>query len=720
MSFGNKILLGLALGIATGVFLGELASPFKLVADAFIRLLQMTVLPYVTVSLVVGIGSLDPRAARRLFLRVGALTLVLWALALCLVFLMPLVFPSLESASFFSTTLIEERESVDFLSLYIPSNPFYSLANNIVPAVVLFSALLGIALMGIEKKAALLDALTVIERALARANRLVARLTPIGLFGIAAHAAGTIDLGQVARLRVFQLSYAAVALLLALWVFPALVACLTPIPARRLLGATRDVLITAFVTADLFIVLPALIERSKALLREHGEAEPEEGAAAEVIVPAFYNFPHSAKILSLSFVLFAAWYSETALPASEYPRLALAGVVSLFGSINVAMPFLLDLARIPADTFQLFMATSVLNVRFGTLAAASHMLVIAVVGTYALQGRLRLSPPRLARYGLATAALVVLVFGGLAAGLRALGGSAYEGARLASEMGLRLPPSPGATVLEELPPEPLPVPHEGATLIESIRSRGRIRVGFVPNQPPFSHWNAKGELVGFDVEMAHALARELGAPLEFAPVARDQAIEVLDAGRVDIVMAGVVITTRRAARATFSAPYLDETLAFLVPDHRRAEFSDAQRVRSMDGVRLGVPDLPYLKQLVLREFPNAQVVSMPLAQGSGKILEIDGQPIDAVVLTAERGSFLTLLHPSFSVAVPRPLEIRLPLGYPVAGHDVETARFLSTWIDLKRKDGTIRALYDHWILGKDAKAKQRRWSILRDVLGWTR
>jgi Na+/H+-dicarboxylate symporter/ABC-type amino acid transport substrate-binding protein len=720
MSFGNKILLGLGLGVATGAFLGELASPFKLVADAFIRLLQMTVLPYVTVSLVVGIGSLNPSSAKRLFLRVGALTLVLWALALCLVFLMPLVFPSLESASFFTTTLIEERESVDFLSLYIPSNPFYSLANNIVPAVVLFSALLGIALMGIEKKAALLDALTVVERALARANRLVARLTPIGLFGIAAYAAGTIDIGQVARLRVYQLSYAATALLLALWVFPALVACLTPIPARRLLGATRDVLITAFVTGDLFIVLPTLIERSKALLREHGEEEPEEGAAAEVIVPAFYNFPHSAKILSLSFVLFAAWYSETALPASEYPRLALAGIVSLFGSINVAMPFLLDLARVPADTFQLFMATSVLNVRFGTLAAASHMLVIAVVGTYALQGRLRLSPPRLVRYGVLTAAVVAVVFGGLAASLRGLGGGAYEGARLASEMGLRLPASPGATVLEELPPEPLPAPHAGATLIESIRARGRIRVGFLPDQPPFSHRNAKGELVGFDVEMAHALAGELGASLEFAPVPRDQVIEVLDAGRVDIVMAGLVITTRRAARATFSAPYLDETLAFLVPDHRRAEFSDAQRVRSMEGLRLGVPDLPYLKQLVLREFPNARVVPVPLAQSWGRILEIDAQSFDAVVLTAERGSFLTLLNPSFSVAVPKPLEIRLPLGYPVAGHDVETARFLSTWIDLKRKDGTIQALYDHWILGKDAKAKKPRWSILRDVLGWTR
>jgi ABC-type amino acid transport substrate-binding protein len=286
-------------------------------------------------------------------------------------------------------------------------------------------------------------------------------------------------------------------------------------------------------------------------------------------------------------------------------------------------------------------------------------------------------------------------------------------------MGLRLPPSPGATVLKELPPEPLPVPREGASLVESVGARGRLRVGFFPNQAPFSHVNARGELVGFDVEMAHALARELGAPVEFAPVPRDQLIEVLEAGRVDVVMAGVIVTTRRAARAVFSAPYLDETLAFIVPDHRRAEFSEAATVRAMEGLRLGVPDLPYVEQLVEREFPNARVVPIPLSAPEGG-MGAWYEKMDALTLTAERGSFLTLLHPAFSVAVPRPLEVKLPLAYPVARHDLEAARFISIWIDLKKKDGTIQALYDHWILGRDVKAKTPRWSILRNVLHWER
>jgi Na+/H+-dicarboxylate symporter len=105
----RNILIGLALGVATGLFLGEKAQGFQLVAEAYLRLLQMTLLPYVMVSLIEGIGSLDGARARHLFVRVGTLSLVLWALALGAVMLMPLAFPEIESASFFSTTLVEAR-----------------------------------------------------------------------------------------------------------------------------------------------------------------------------------------------------------------------------------------------------------------------------------------------------------------------------------------------------------------------------------------------------------------------------------------------------------------------------------------------------------------------------------------------------------------------------------------------------------------------------------
>jgi Na+/H+-dicarboxylate symporter len=715
----RSILIGLGLGALLGLCVGERATLLQFAADGYLRLLQMTVLPYVIVSLVTGIGSLDPQRARDLFVRVGALTLVLWGLGLAVVFLMPLTFPAIQNAFFFSTTLVEERAPLDFVALYIPSNPFQSLANSIVPAVVLFGAFLGVALMGIERKEPLLGGLQVLERTLARANRFSVRLTPLGLFAIAAVTVGTADTEQMGRLRVFLVGYAAMSLLLALWVLPGLVACLTPIPVGRILQSTRDVLITAFITGDLFIVLPALIERSKELLEQHGVLGAEEGAPADVIVPAFYSFPHVAKLLSLSFVLFAAWYSDTQLALLARAQLALAGIVSLFGSVNAAIPFLLDLVRVPPATFQLFLATGVLNSRFGTLAAAMHMVVLALAGTCALTGQLRLSSARILRYALVTAGATAATLAAAALLVRVMGVGSYDKDQVALSMQFLHPPSQKAVVLGQLGTEPRAPARKGVSVLEAARERGVLRVGYIDGSMPYSFVNGRGEVVGFDVEMAHVLAAELGVSLELAPVPRDRLDAALDAGQCDVIMGGVFLTTRRGTQMVYSSNYLDETLAFIVPDHRRADFSSAEWVRATPGLRVAVPDLPHLEGLVRREFPGVTIVPIPFTHATiTDFFEGRGPSVDALAYTAERGSFRSLLYPSFSVAVPHPVIVKLPLAYPVALHDVEAARFLSNWIDLKTKDGTIQALYDHWVLGRDARPRTPHWSILRNVLHW--
>jgi len=369
MSFTRKILIGLGAGVVTGLFLGEYAAGLKWAADAFVKLLQMTVLPYVTLSIVTSLGTLTAAQARILGVRAGAVLATLWAIGLGFAFLIPLAFPRIETAMFFSTSLLERRSPFNFVDLYIPSNPFYSLANNVVPAVVLFSVIVGVALIGVERKQLLLDVLQIAMQAVSRATHAIVRLTPYGLFAIAASAAGTLNVEQLGRLQIYLVTYVAVALLLSLWVLPGLVAALTPIRMGEMLGSTRDALITAFVAGDLFIVLPGLIQASKMLLARHAPASRDVAELPDVLVPASFNFPHTGKLLSVSFILFAGWFADAAVPLTSYPQLAATGLMTFFGSLNAAVPFLLDLFRIPADTFQLFLATGVINSRVGTRAA---------------------------------------------------------------------------------------------------------------------------------------------------------------------------------------------------------------------------------------------------------------------------------------------------------------------------------------------------------------
>ena len=56
MSLTQRILIGVVLGLALGIFVGERAALLEPIADAYVKLLQMTVLPYVIISLVSGLG----------------------------------------------------------------------------------------------------------------------------------------------------------------------------------------------------------------------------------------------------------------------------------------------------------------------------------------------------------------------------------------------------------------------------------------------------------------------------------------------------------------------------------------------------------------------------------------------------------------------------------------------------------------------------------------
>jgi Na+/H+-dicarboxylate symporter len=203
LGLGPKILIGIVIGVGCGLFFGEGAGILRPVGGVFVGLLQMTVLPYVMVSLVASLGRLSLREGKRLAGRAG----------LTLLALLPLSLPDWESASFFSTSMVESPEEVNPLGLYIPVNFFQSLTRNAVPAVVLFCICLGVALIGVPKKEALLDQLDVLSSSLMRVNVFVIRLTPYGVFAIAASTAGTMRPEELGRLQAYLILYTAAAVI---------------------------------------------------------------------------------------------------------------------------------------------------------------------------------------------------------------------------------------------------------------------------------------------------------------------------------------------------------------------------------------------------------------------------------------------------------------------------------------------------------------------------
>ena len=102
MSLSARIMVGMGLGVAAGLFFGESMAALQVIGEVFVRLLQMTVLPYVTISLVTKIGRLSFDQAKTLAGRAGLVLVALWVISLATVVLMPLSLPDWNAGSFFS------------------------------------------------------------------------------------------------------------------------------------------------------------------------------------------------------------------------------------------------------------------------------------------------------------------------------------------------------------------------------------------------------------------------------------------------------------------------------------------------------------------------------------------------------------------------------------------------------------------------------------------
>ena len=375
---------------------------------------------------------------------------------------------------------------------------------------------------------------------------------------------------------------------------------------------------------------------------------------------------------------------------------------------------MLNLLHIPDDVFQLFMVSDVVISRFGTLLAAMHVLVLSLLGTFALKGLLTIQLNKLLRYAAVTLVLTLSTIFGARLFLNLFEPS-YTKYQTFIEMSLMNEPVP-MTVQKELPPPPYM--HNGqSSLLDEIIKRGKLRVGYFKDALPFAFINSGNKLVGFDIEMANLLAKELGVTIDFLRIDRTKFMEQLNAGYCDIIMSGLGITTDRAREIAFSTSYVDSTMAFIVKDHRRDDFNNRTIVQSLKNPKIGIPNISYYVTRVQDYLPQAELVPL---NSPREFFRGERDDLDALVYSAEAGSAWTLVYPKYTVAIPLPDIRKIPLAYAIARGDSRMLEFLNTWLELKKKDGTIKKVYDYWILGQGAEKKEPRWSIIRNVLHWVK
>jgi cystine transport system substrate-binding protein len=111
-------------------------------------------------------------------------------------------------------------------------------------------------------------------------------------------------------------------------------------------------------------------------------------------------------------------------------------------------------------------------------------------------------------------------------------------------------------------------------LLKRIQSSKTIRIGLEGTYRPYAYHDDKGDLVGFEKDIADAIAKGLGAKAKYVETEWDSLIAGLDVDKFDIVVNNVGITPEREKSYLFSEPYARSIGRVAVPEDSKIESFD--------------------------------------------------------------------------------------------------------------------------------------------------
>ncbi|GAB1410680.1 transporter substrate-binding domain-containing protein [Desulfovibrionales bacterium] len=238
---------------------------------------------------------------------------------------------------------------------------------------------------------------------------------------------------------------------------------------------------------------------------------------------------------------------------------------------------------------------------------------------------------------------------------------------------------------------------EKSTLNEILK-RGELRVGLDAGYMPFEMTDKKGEIVGFDVDIAKEMAKAMGVKLTIVNTDFDGIIPALMADKFDIIISGITINQTRNLQINFAEPYIVAGQAILLNKKHEGTVKSYKELNDPKYIvvsRIGTTG----EQAAKRMMPKAQYKSfekesdgaMEVANGQADAFVYD-LPFNAVFMAQQGGKNLVLLDKVFTYE---------PLGFGIKKGDPDFLNWLNNFMAQLRNDGRYDRIYDKWIKGTE-------------------
>ncbi len=232
-----------------------------------------------------------------------------------------------------------------------------------------------------------------------------------------------------------------------------------------------------------------------------------------------------------------------------------------------------------------------------------------------------------------------------------------------------------------------------ADTLSEIQKRGKLRVGMEPGYMPFELTNQKGEIIGFDVDMAKAMAAAMKVELELVSTAWDGIIPALLTDKFDVIMSGMTLTQERNLKVNFADPYILIGQSVLLKKDLAAtvkSYKDLNNAKFTVASKLGTTGEQATKKMI----PNAKYISYETEQ-EGVIELVNGKidafiydlPFNAIAVNQKGQGKIVHLSEPFT---------KEPLAWAIRKGDPDFLNWLNNFMQQLKYDGVYDKINQKW------------------------
>ena len=235
------------------------------------------------------------------------------------------------------------------------------------------------------------------------------------------------------------------------------------------------------------------------------------------------------------------------------------------------------------------------------------------------------------------------------------------------------------------------------SLLDTIVKRGTLKVG-MSTFVPWAMKDKNGQLIGFEIDVAKRLAKDMGVKIEFVPTKWAGIIPALLTGKFDVIIGGMGIRPGRNLKVNFTVPY-DYSGMSMVAHKKRASgfnsFEDFNKKGVIVAARLGTTASEAAKKLI----PNAELKQFD--DESQAIQELLTGRIHAVVASAPMPAFKAV---EYSETLFLPFSgtfTKEPIGFAVQKGDHDLLNYFNNWIIMVGAEGWLAEKRRYWFETKE-------------------